>query len=1215
MPEKEPKSSSNIVWVVLAGFLGLFALGNQKPSGESSASPADAGSKEEKSAARRLVDYGGGPLEPLDSFFSTRKERKHPFTNRDQEQLSQFEREYLILTIPDPVDSQFGFLFDQLMDATERALESQRYVLDRAWLPWELDKQKAASARIVVNRQELADVLFPRGDAEEAQPRVANYREENPGTMLFRRRSGASSSLCIVFVVGENPTSGIDKRAFAAAIELTQKYPAAKAAKTIRVVGPSFTGSQTSMQMVLHDALHDARHHDLTFEIISGAALGVDPSYLCQGGGGRIHFSATVIPSKHVISTVLHYLKHREKSRSFATIDPTPPAEVALLVESNTSFGQVNQEVAQENQGIGPVNRPESKPHPEPPKVIAFPFPLHISRLRSSYEEERRRKEEKLNLPASDSLVPPLRTKAADRDSIPSQDPATTSSINGGVLKDILSLITRRGIRYVGIIATDPRDQIMLASSVREHCPGVQIFFTGGDMFFTLPEYNYSLKGAIVGSTYPLIPENQYWTDPYQQKKRLCFPSEGAQGTYNAILAQMGEAGRKDMIEYHPPRFRGVADSQEELRKPPVWITMIGQNGELVPLQYFTHLSDEAERYVWPPQAVKPAPPADQRDIAFPATVLIVLIAIVVLCLLVVWYALSKPGPLLFWATEGQTEGLPWLEQLAYRLVCLGSLICLLLPFIELCWIADTTLNWEEEGGTLKKVLHEVPVGVLFLLALALFSPLPRRWSARLPAGDIHARRMGWLLYGLAVVLVFAAVVGMWHKRCVGEALTSWQALYFERSLSVTTGVSPLLPWVFVCLTFFFWSFYQLRRCFFAERFSVPNPYPLASPPHFNFADINTLDQSLRGEVRSSLIFLRQHPIDVAVILAIVALGATRVGELYLPTAEGPLWSWLLFFAFAAGFFLIALNLVRFLVVWWRLKKLLSEIALVPMMRAFDQLPAKLVTAFGGYLSPRRLRLSQLHIPLHQLGLLRAETARLLKKPLVADPEVQSRVNELRAIHSHLASYSERDLDSPSPGVSEAQRVNALSKRFGKVTRRLLSFLPTFWPRHSFQEAFGGNTIEAKPATAKSGKTSSVPGMGVFQLWVQLAEDLVAIQVVIYLSQFFLQLRNVAWSQIVCGTLLLLGVTSYPFQPERLILLLWLVLVGAVIGSVIYVLVRMNQDELLSRISRTTPNRFTFDWGFASSLLTYVVPMVGIVLIQMSGAFRFMLEPLVRVLR
>jgi hypothetical protein len=40
-----------------------------------------------------------------------------------------------------------------------------------------------------------------------------------------------------------------------------------------------------------------------------------------------------------------------------------------------------------------------------------------------------------------------------------------------------------------------------------------------------------------------------------------------------------------------------------------------------------------------------------------------------------------------------------------------------------------------------------------------------------------------------------------------------------------------------------------------------------------------------------------------------------------------------------------------------------------------------------------------------------------------------------------------------------------------------------------------------------------------------------------------------------------------------------LALVGAVITAILYVLVRSNQDELVSRISRTTPNRFTFDWG------------------------------------
>src|SRR6516225_6630754 len=153
MPEKESPTSSNIVWIILAGILGLFALGGQKPSGDGGAPRADAESKAERNTLRNPGEIGGGPLEPLDSFFSSRKEQKLPFTARDHEQLRLFPREYLILTVPDPVDSQFGYLFDEFIDVTERALEEREYVLDQAWLPWELDKRKRSAARVVVNWQ------------------------------------------------------------------------------------------------------------------------------------------------------------------------------------------------------------------------------------------------------------------------------------------------------------------------------------------------------------------------------------------------------------------------------------------------------------------------------------------------------------------------------------------------------------------------------------------------------------------------------------------------------------------------------------------------------------------------------------------------------------------------------------------------------------------------------------------------------------------------------------------------------------------------------------------------------------------------------------------------------------------------------------------------------------------------------------------------------
>jgi len=88
----------------------------------------------------------------------------------------------------------------------------------------------------------------------------------------------------------------------------------------------------------------------------------------------------------------------------------------------------------------------------------------------------------------------------------------------------------------------------------------------------------------------------------------------------------------------------------------------------------------------------------------------------------------------------------------------------------------------------------------------------------------------------------------------------------------------------------------------------------------------------------------------------------------------------------------------------------------------------------------------------------------------------------------------------------------------------------------------------------------------------------------------------------LCGTLLLLGSTSYPFQPENLLHTLLLSLLGAVLAGIVYVLVLMNRD------------RFILDRDFVSSIIMYVAPMGTVFVLQTFGVFRFLLEPLVRAL-
>ncbi len=101
---------------------------------------------------------------------------------------------------------------------------------------------------------------------------------------------------------------------------------------------------------------------------------------------------------------------------------------------------------------------------------------------------------------------------------------------------------------------------------------------------------------------------------------------------------------------------------------------------------------------------------------------------------------------------------------------------------------------------------------------------------------------------------------------------------------------------------------------------------------------------------------------------------------------------------------------------------------------------------------------------------------------------------------------------------------------------------------------------------------------------------------------------------MICSALLLLAATCYPFHPEHVLLTCLLGLTGGSIVAVVYLLIDMNRDELVSRISRTSQGKF-FDSGFIGSFLTYIVPIVGVLVAQLSGSFRWLLEPIMRVMK
>jgi hypothetical protein len=203
--------------------------------------------------------------------------------------------------------------------------------------------------------------------------------------------------------------------------------------------------------------------------------------------------------------------------------------------------------------------------------------------LRSSYEKKGLlRDRQSQTLRSAEQLTIPFDDEGNSLDVIEPKTPGFKSAIGELTLGQILTDITRRRIHKVGIVATDPLDVIFLAREVSQFCPNADLFTTSANLLFTHPEHIGLLRGMLVGSTYPLFPQNQLWSYPYTRNNiHALFASADAQGIYNATVAHLGNLGltrepdqSPQLLEYGMP-----FDPPTEPQHLPIWISAIGYRG------------------------------------------------------------------------------------------------------------------------------------------------------------------------------------------------------------------------------------------------------------------------------------------------------------------------------------------------------------------------------------------------------------------------------------------------------------------------------------------------------------------------------------------------------------------------------------------------------------------------------------------------------------
>ena len=532
-----------------ADTLGGYVLASSDSEGKSARHIAAKGLLDEYRQWRRLSDL-------------TRRVKD----SKEQSFAAAYDVNFIIATVPDYVDSNSGWLADQILAAIQASMARNSYVLDRPQLvDWSRSTAK-----------------------EDGLTSMSRLHERQPGALIFRKVDPVAPKhvqLQVVLLVLETPTAGVHHAALrnAAAFVRTWKQCTGENRRVLRILGPTFSGSTLSLAVTLNEIRqHDKTSFDRTW-VVSGSATADSNDGTMAAFAPGVNYRTTVLKSSVLERHMADFLKGMNSSWSGG-------ARVALLKESNTAYG------------IGSA----TPPRPEDPFQLArvFKFPLHVAQLWSALPDTA-----PAPLFAPGPIIPlNMREAAPPSDQIPALRPQLTSAVVGSTVESILDAIRHERLTAVGIVATDDRDALFLAREVKRSTPDAQLFFFGTHALYLHPEYVPYLRGGLVASSYSLALANQPETPAWWPVKvREAFQSMSSEGVFHATRALLtvtdSEEFSLDFCESDPPR-------EPCIRQPRATINVIGEDGYWT-LPYVPASTNPGE----PPVLVTPAqlPPVPLR--------------------------------------------------------------------------------------------------------------------------------------------------------------------------------------------------------------------------------------------------------------------------------------------------------------------------------------------------------------------------------------------------------------------------------------------------------------------------------------------------------------------------------------------------------------------------------------------------------------------------
>jgi hypothetical protein len=922
-----------------------------------------------------------------------------------------------------------------------------------------------------------------RGDREdEKKRRLENVKY--PGVLVFQAQDQLDRDLAI-FLVGESNTAGFSRDEMKNAFDYEEILRADKGS-AMRIIGPTFSGSLDLLTKAIETgqkgrqvsvlsgtATNKARLDRLTWELQNGRPNGAAPTtYLSRDDDTQ--------------SWLLDFLKNRLWAN----------APYGLLSESRTVFGESFRTK------LVTGHEKSDADFRKTPTFVEFSFPPGLSYVRRAYGHGSAMKQPEVDLTSPDrqSLSLDLGAGEQGRDQPPEFN-STTPVSHDGVLGAISEALAHDRIRYSGVVATDALDSLFVTSYLRSAVPDMRLVILDADVLYALPGNDVSLQGSLLVSSYPVFVEGQGWYNTNHPERRLIFSSQYEEGIYNATRAMLADNPHPDYLE--PTRL---------------WISVIGRDG------------------LWP-VSVDQTKPSLTFGWSWPPRVWVAMVAVIAFALLAfaaAIYMAQKGGPVPeAWCADFSLD--PIRGNTAGRAAYMTGM-CLACSALWLSATAGQLGFFFDSPGSRWKGGLFVGLVTVGMLALAIrltlksaeaFHPAP---GPKLAASETSKAYAGYLIIPWIVFLSYAWALWM----AMAPSLRKEGYFFSLRSIELGSGISPSLPFLFICLAFLLFCATQLNRVVFAdERFQrVPDLESGGIAAHLA-PRLDELNRLLSSP-------LLEQPLNVKLACLAASLFSLAFAWVSLRSIEG----WFFDVAYAVAVSAICLGLVlvvsRFWSSWKLLSRVLEQLELHPIREAFCDVPKEASWSIMWQQSPTKRNYQILARTLECLN-------GLMTLPEFAAVDVK-RIDQL----------SDELLKHVSGGVREP--------------------MPTYW---NLQRELCVAGLAASAALKKD--------------YPQKAEiaKFIALRYVGLVRYVMMHLRNLASFLTFGYVLLALSLGSYPFLAPRGIAWFLSVVLVALSVPVVIVFLQMSRDPILSRMTATAEGKH--DWGFFTRTVSFAaLPLLSV---------------------